>query len=246
MPEENIETTEPTEVDTSEVSAEAVTEPEGTYVVKIDGEEQQVSLNELQDGYQRQADYTRKTQELAEERQRLSQAEAIASALETDPSGTIAALSSAFGVEDNLPVNSGTEYDSETVDEDPNAKRLAQLEAQVARQAQVQRQQALEKEVAGLKRKYGEFDAAELFRHALTNKIPNLDAAYTHMKYGEVADTAEKLQKEQEIVEAKRDASKVTSGGSTQANAVVSDPGSGEKPSSIREAFSLAKQQLGN
>ena len=81
MPEENIETTEPTEVDTSEVSAEAVTEPDGTYVVKIDGEEQQVSLNELQDGYQRQADYTRKTQELAEERQSLSQAEAIASAL---------------------------------------------------------------------------------------------------------------------------------------------------------------------
>ena len=145
MPEENIETTEPTEVDTSEVSAEAVTEPDGTYVVKIDGEEQQVSLNELQDGYQRQADYTRKTQELAEERQRLSQAEAIASALETDPSGTIAALSSAFGVEDNLPVNSGTEYDSETVDEDPNAKRLAQLENQVARQAQVQRQQDFEK-----------------------------------------------------------------------------------------------------
>ncbi len=195
MPEDNIETTEPTTVDTSEVSAEAVTEPDGTYVVKIDGEEQQVSLNELQDGYQRQADYTRKTQELAEERQRLSQAEAIASALETDPSGTIAALSSAFGVEDNLPVNSGTEYDSETVDEDPNAKRLAQLENQVARQAQVQRQQALEKEVAGLKRKYGDFDAAELFRHALTNKIPNLDAAFTHMKYGEVADTAEKLQK---------------------------------------------------
>ena len=59
--------------------------------LKVDGTESSRSvLNELQDGYQRQSDYTRKTQELAEERKRLSQAEAIVSALETDPDGTIA------------------------------------------------------------------------------------------------------------------------------------------------------------
>ena len=40
---------------------------EGTYSVKIDGVEQLVPLEELQNGYQRQADYTRKTQELARE-----------------------------------------------------------------------------------------------------------------------------------------------------------------------------------
>ena len=44
-----------------------------TYLVKIDGEEHRVSLEELQNGYQRQADYTRKTQELASERERLAQ-----------------------------------------------------------------------------------------------------------------------------------------------------------------------------
>lgn len=38
------------------------------YSVKIDGEEYEVTLDELQSGYQRQKDYTRKTQSLAEER----------------------------------------------------------------------------------------------------------------------------------------------------------------------------------
>ena len=38
------------------------------YYVKIDGEEQEVTLEELRNGYQRQADYTRKSQALAEQR----------------------------------------------------------------------------------------------------------------------------------------------------------------------------------
>ena len=38
------------------------------YYVKVDGEEQEVSLDELRNGYQRQADYTRKSQALAEQR----------------------------------------------------------------------------------------------------------------------------------------------------------------------------------
>ena len=243
MPDENMEATEPASADSPEVSSEAGTEPAGDYTVKIDGEERQVTLTELQDGYQRQADYTRKTQELAEERQRLQQAEAIASALETDPAGTIAALSSAFGVTDTLPATEPNYSDG--VEEDLTTKRLAQLETQVAHQAQASRQQALEREVYNLKKKYGDFDTAELFRHALTNRIPNLDAAFTHMKYGEVADTAEKLQKDQEITDAKRSATKVASGSGTQAGAVVSEGGSEGKPSTLREAFALAKKQHG-
>lgn len=40
--------------------------------VKIDGEEQEVKLSELRNGYQRQADYTRKTQELSQQRQEVN------------------------------------------------------------------------------------------------------------------------------------------------------------------------------
>ena len=44
------------------------TETPPVYTVKIDGNEQEVTLDELRNGYQRQADYTRKSQSLAEQR----------------------------------------------------------------------------------------------------------------------------------------------------------------------------------
>jgi hypothetical protein len=55
------------EVETSEEVAE---EPQETsrYRVKVDGEEMEVDLDELISGYQRTSDYTKKTQNLAEQR----------------------------------------------------------------------------------------------------------------------------------------------------------------------------------
>jgi hypothetical protein len=47
-------------------------EEQPRYLVKVDGEEHEVSLDELVHGYSRQADYTRKTQKLAEERQAIA------------------------------------------------------------------------------------------------------------------------------------------------------------------------------
>ena len=46
------------------------------YTVKVDGVEQEVTLEELQRGYSRQQDYTRKTQELSHERKTLEQQQA--------------------------------------------------------------------------------------------------------------------------------------------------------------------------
>jgi hypothetical protein len=52
-----------------EVEDEVVeTETPQVYTVKIDGDEHEVTLDELRNGYQRQADYTRKSQSLAEQR----------------------------------------------------------------------------------------------------------------------------------------------------------------------------------
>ncbi|MEN6642569.1 MAG: hypothetical protein ABFE08_08995 [Armatimonadia bacterium] len=47
-------------------------EPEPRYTIKVDGEEKEVPVSELVQGYQRTADYTRKTQALAAERRRLA------------------------------------------------------------------------------------------------------------------------------------------------------------------------------
>ena len=239
MPEENMEATEPTAADNPELPITDPIETSG-YTIKVDGEQQQVSLEELQSGYQRQADYTRKTQELASERQRLQQAETIVSALEADPQGTLAALGNALGVADSpVPRDNVSSWE----DEDPTAQRVAHLEAQVARQAQTHRKQALDKEVSRLKGQYGDFDEQGLFKHALDNKIANLEAAYTHMNFNGLAGYAGKLQRDQETLEAKRGGAPVEGGKTVQQGAVVGD--SPKKVTSLREAFALAKQELG-
>ncbi len=240
--------TESIEVDTLGSSEEVAAEPDGDmHSITVDGEQQQVSLSELRDGYQRQADYTRKTQELASERKRLQQAEAIVSSLESDPSGTLSALQDAFGVAGapSEPVSTPSEVDEwgEAVEPDPNATRIAALEARLEQQDRLHRREQVEKQVEALHDQYGEFDATELYQHALRHKIGNLEAALTHMRFGEVSERATKLEKEQERTTAKRDAAVVEPSGSTQAGSIAAKAGK-DSPSSIREAFALAKKQL--
>jgi len=61
---DDVQDTQEEEEEREEVEA---AEPE-LYKVVIDGEEVEVSLNELQKGYSRQSDYTRKTQQLAQQK----------------------------------------------------------------------------------------------------------------------------------------------------------------------------------
>ena len=67
--EENEEQSEDSEDDDSEVN----TEDEPKYTVKVDGEEVEVTQEELLRGYMRQRDYTQKTQALAEQRRQIEQ-----------------------------------------------------------------------------------------------------------------------------------------------------------------------------
>ena len=208
-----------------------------SYTVKIDGAEQQVTLDELQNGYQRQADYTRKTQELASERERLAQGEAIVQALESDPQGAITALAGAFGVgggnQQTMPDQ--TEYE----ELDPEEFRLRRIESSIEEQNRALRQQNLQKEVNTLRDKYDgiDFDEKALYAHALKNKINNLDAAFTHMNWDQMQTVA----KDAEIVEEKR-----------AAQIVDDTPGSSEgnveravrAADSIRDAFVLAQTEL--
>ena len=226
--------------DSPDSSVEVSQEPAGeSYTVKVDGSEEQVSLDELRDGYQRQADYTRKTQELASERNRLQQAEAIVQSLESDPAGTLTALGDAFGVSraTGEPAGVVAPWDEAA----PNAPRLATLEARREQQDRVHRRQQVEKQVESLKGSYGEFNASELYQHALKHKIGNLEAALTHMRYNDIATKANKLEQDQERTDAKREASVVEPSGSKQAGSST-EPVS--KPNSIREAFADAKRSL--
>ncbi len=209
-----------------------------SYTVKVDGREERVSLDELQNGYQRQADYTRKTQELASERERLAQGEAIVQALEADPEGAITALAGSFGVGvGNHNTSSPEQGDYEDVD--PDEVRLRRIESSIEEQNRALRQQNLLKEVNTLRDKYDgiDFDEKALYAHALKNKINNLDAAFTHMNWDQMQTAA----KDAEIVEEKR-AAQIIDGvpGSSEGNVERAV----RAVDSIRDAFSLANQEL--
>lgn len=68
-PEEEGQAEEETEEEVEEEEeTEIVAEEDLKYTIKVDGEELEVGIEELKNGYQRQADYTRKSQALAEQR----------------------------------------------------------------------------------------------------------------------------------------------------------------------------------
>ena len=241
MPEENeIDMDSAYAEDPDSLIDEVPQEPGETYTIKVDGVEEQVSLEELQNGYQRHSDYTRKTQEVAAERERLRQAEQIVSALESNPEETLKTLAQSFELELGGQPSSSDGY-SDWDDEDPTQQKIAALERRLEQSEAKQRQEAIERQVSELQEAYGDFDSRELMNHALKHKIPNLEAAYTHWRFNEVKSTADKLSKEQEIVTKKREAAVVEPGGSTQTGTDTKAP---TIPTSIREAFTQAKEQL--
>ena len=67
------EESEEEEAEESEDTDEREPEGEDLYAVTVNGEEQTVTLDELVKGYSRQSDYTRKTQELSEQRKGMEQ-----------------------------------------------------------------------------------------------------------------------------------------------------------------------------
>ena len=68
--EDSVEDEEESEEESEEDEVEEESE---VYAVKVDGEELEVSLDELISGYSRHSDYTRKTQEIASERNRMAE-----------------------------------------------------------------------------------------------------------------------------------------------------------------------------
>ena len=216
-----------------------------TYTVKVNGEDRQVTVDELQKGFMLQADYTRKTQELADSRQRLTRAEAIMSALEANPTATLQALAESFG----MPLGATSPESEEYVD--PEELRIRNLEQQVGSWEESQRQAEIDRTINALHDQYGEFDDVELLTHAIQNGIGSLDVAYAHWAFPQLQTQASARQtaaqqaaaQEAAVTEAKRAAGTLVEGGAGTAAGTVS-AGAG-KVNSVRDAWEKAKQQLG-
>ena len=207
--------------------------------VTVAGEEVRVPLKEALSGYQRQADYTRKTQELSEQRRQVQFGAALQEALQNDPQGTLALLSQHYGT-------AQTPSEEEDLYADPVEKQYKQLEQRVQAFEKAKAMDELEKTVQNLQNRYGsDFDANEVISKALILGSSDLEAVYKTIAFDKVYEDARAVRalrekKEQEhaqVAQAKRQAS-VVSGGASSSSADVS-----AKPiTSLRDAFEAAKR----
>lgn len=224
---------------------------DGKYVkVKVDGEELDVPFNEAIQGYQRQADYTRKTQELSQQREQLQYAQTLQQALESNPQQTLEILSRHYGVaEAQRMIADAQDAPSEPEFDDPLEKRIWETEQRIQQYEQERANDQLQKEIVRLQNTYEDFNPQEVVRAALNAGTTNLEAVYKQIAYdrliqkiraGEQANQIVQDQNQQ-VVDAKRDASFVEGGASANG---PSDVPVG-KIGSVHDAWALAKQQMG-
>lgn len=216
----------------------------GTHVVtiKVDGEELTVPLSEALSGYQRQADYTRKTQELAADRRSIEAYESLNAAFLADPKGTIEALARQAGVD----LGGAAAPDVEL---DPEEARLAKIESFMADEQQRREQARLDGTLADLRSRYGEENVveSELIQYAVQRgfTIDTLDDAFKSLHYDKAIEKAraDALATREAGEQSRQESKEVlppVHGGSNNGGPVRQ----GDKPvGSIREAWALAKVQ---
>lgn len=239
--------------DTSHVSEDQILDvgqfADYKVAVKIDGEELRVPISEAIAGYQRQSDYTRKTQELAEQKQALQFAATLQTALENDPATTIDLLSKHYGIS-RAEATQMAEDMGYQEDLDPADRKLKELDQRIAQFEEYQTQQQIEREINRLKATYEDFDANEVVQAALRTGSTDLEATYKQIAFDkfmkqrnlEAQAQAAKSAEEQRILEAKRNAS-VVEGGASATAATTTD--SVAPITSLADAWMAAKRSLG-
>lgn len=161
----------PTPALPTEQAGEGVTQPvvDTPTTVTLDGQE--YTLDDLRSGIMRQADYTRKTQDLATERQQVAQATALWSALGEDPKGAIEALQEHFA-EALTP--------GETLE--PEEARWREVQTFMEKQQERDALANVNAELARLSTRFGAFDKDALLQHAIDRGIPDLEVALIHQR----------------------------------------------------------------
>jgi hypothetical protein len=265
MPEQEYDTSLPVEeAPAAEVTApEVVTEAQGQaeeaeapeigqvspkFTVKVGGEDIEVSMEEALQGYQRHADYTRKTQELASQREQLSHADQLWRSIENNPEQTIKAIAAAYGMTVTEAQAAVAQAQAQKDDPfgdlyeeapDPNSERWAKVE-QFMQDQQIREQQAsVEAELAAVKSRYGvAFNEQALLEYAIDNDIGSLDAAFRAMSF----DAAQQAAGRRQAAARKQQLPPVNPGHPVQAGVLA--PGAGSALPSFEEAYAAAQAEL--
>jgi hypothetical protein len=233
-----------------------VDDPDNRYVrTRVNGEDIEVPYSEFQRGYSREADYTRKSQDVAQLRQEAELGLRLQAALQADPQATIRLLQDRYGRSEQQPTQAEPEFD------DPLERQLHQ--ERVAREALEQRLNAreadetLQRAVGDLRTQFGAND--EDIRNAVTFAYQNqwpveaLPMIYKTMAFDRI----------QATVQAHRDAQAAQAAEATRrqeaalrANGMVAQGTGaptnglgerqlGDQPITIRQAIEAAFEQAG-
>jgi len=203
--------------------------------IKVDGEEKEVPFSKVRDGLMMQEAFTKRTQELAQERRTLHQANSLMAMLEADPKGTIQRLSEAY----DLDPAAGFA----PVQREPEEQALIQQKrALAAQQAQFQ-QQRIDYEINRLINDFGvsEADIPSL-ADAAVRMGTDLETAYKVLTFEKMQNgKTQQPPAQQQRVQAALEAQAVHSGASTQRGVATEAP---KKVNSIHDAFEASKREL--
>lgn len=167
--------------------------------IQVDGQTVEVPLAEALAGYSRQEDYTKKTQEIAEQRKQLESltadqrnAMAIYERLRADPEATVTALQQELGITTAPPAADPLGQED---DVDPEIKALR--DNQVALETQIRQltqNQTIDSETKKLLDAYPDANVEEVIQFAREKRLPegSLDLAYRAMMFDKQAEESAK------------------------------------------------------
>ena len=239
--------------------------------VKVDGEDQKVPLREALSGYSRTADYTRKTQELAQQRQQVEYALAVQRALQAQPQATIRLLAEQYGIQPDPspqsppPQTNGSGWQQPSYADDgdddlmdPMEKRLNQQQRMLEQLTQAEQQRdanvRLSSAIGGLQRKYqaDESTVREVVGTALQAGMgpESFEMIYKNIAYDREQQARQAAMANRQTQEAQREAAKTRNGqlignGPSAASAGGSQPGVSDGPVSIQDAYEAALREHG-
>lgn len=164
---------------------------DNTVSVVVNGETFEVPLSELRNGYMRQSDYTRKTQQIAADAQMVQWAREMQEAFRIDPAGSIRQLQEQFNL---------LQQDDPFADIDPEmlpiVEELKRTQQELAAFRYRQEQDSYSKvnaevqsELESMQSKYSDFDPMQVLPIAIENSL-SMEKAYKLWKVDQLESEA--------------------------------------------------------
>ena len=234
-----------------------IDDPDNRYVrVKVDGEDVEVPYSEALKGYSREADYTRKAQALAQQRQEAEFGVRLQQALAANPELTLQALAQQYGM--TVAQAQAAQAAAEEDYADPLEREIAQeRQARLALEQRIAQREAdeeLERAVGGLRSQFNlnDEDLREVVGTAMKMNlgVEAFPMIYKTMQFDRIdarvkAHRAEQARQQAETARreaAKTQASQTVSFGSGGGNGLTNQVDAGGRMS-LREAIEAAFEQ---